>query len=108
MTPHADRFLQPATIAFDQASFDGAAPAGHVAHAVAAARTAIVRGADPATPGQASILPHRVDSMPVDLIGRDFGAASRRSSRPHVEPAATYSIETVSSYVALRACRRPG
>ena len=63
-------FRKPAVVSFDQVYFgsDAAAPQ-RLEHA----RAALARGADPATLGQATLLPARQDALPLDLIARDFG-----------------------------------
>jgi hypothetical protein len=75
MTKNAARFLRPATASFEQIFFDGAATPADVERAVAVARVALARGANPATLGQATMLPPRVENTALDLIARDFGAA---------------------------------
>ena len=63
-------FRQPAVVSFDQVYFGSNAVAPpHLAQA----RAALVRGADPATQGQATLLPAHQDAMPLDLVARDFG-----------------------------------
>jgi hypothetical protein len=63
-------FRQPAVVSFDQLYFgsDAVTP-----QRLEQARTALARGADPATLGQATLLPAHQDAMPLDLIARDFG-----------------------------------
>jgi hypothetical protein len=63
-------FRKPAVVSFDQVYFgaDAVAP-----QRLEQARTALARGADPATFGQATLLPARQDAMPLDLVARDFG-----------------------------------
>ena len=71
MTKNAARFLRPATVSFEQVFFNGAATPPDVERAVAAARVAIVRGADPSTLGRATMLPPRVENTAMDFIARD-------------------------------------
>ena len=68
------RFTRPGTVSFEQLFFDGTASAAEVERAVASARAALASGADPAKLGQPTLLPHRIDQMPTDLVARDFGA----------------------------------
>jgi len=67
---HPATFRKPAVVSFDQVYFgsDAAAP-----QRLERARAALARGADPATLGQATLLPARQDALPLDLIARDFG-----------------------------------
>jgi hypothetical protein len=74
LTQHADRFAQPATVSFEQIFFHGESSREQVEQAVASARSRLQRGVDPATLGQRSLLPPRVDNASLDLVARDFGA----------------------------------
>lgn len=65
------RFTRPAAVAFEQVLFDSITTSAELSRALAAAR----RGADVTTLGRATMLPSRVESMPLDLVARDFGAA---------------------------------
>ena len=67
---HPATFHKPAVVSFDQVYFgsDAAAP-----QRLERARAALARGADPATLGQATLLPARQDALPLDFIARDFG-----------------------------------
>jgi parvulin-like peptidyl-prolyl isomerase len=73
MNKNASRFLLPATVSFEQIFFDNAGTRANVERAVAAARVAVARGADPSKLGQASLLPGRVENTAQDLVARDFG-----------------------------------
>jgi parvulin-like peptidyl-prolyl isomerase len=73
LTRNAERFMRPATITFDQVYFDGSGKAADVERAVAAARAALMRGANQATLGQRTMLPGHVEGMALDLVARDFG-----------------------------------
>ena len=73
MTESAERFLLPATVSFEQIFFDNAGTPADVERAVAAARVAVARGADPRKLGQASMLPSRVENAAQGLVARDFG-----------------------------------
>jgi hypothetical protein len=70
LAQHADRFIQPGTVSFEQIYF----PATATAAEVEAARASAVRGADPARLGQSSMLPPRAENVPLDLAARDFGS----------------------------------
>jgi hypothetical protein len=63
-------FRQPAIVSFDQLYLGSETVAPQRLEQV---RTALARGADPATLGQATMLPAHQDAMPLDLIARDFG-----------------------------------
>jgi hypothetical protein len=84
LTRNAARFTRPPTVSFEQIFFDGSGSPADVERAVAAARAAVTRGADPATLGQRTMLPGRVDNTALDLVARDFGAefAGRLASVP--------------------------
>ena len=73
ITENEGRFLLPATVSFEQIFFDSAGIPADVERAVAAARVAVTRGADPSKLGQASMLPGRVENAAQDLVARDFG-----------------------------------
>ena len=68
---HPAPFRQPAIVSFEQVYFGSDAVSQQ---RLDQARAALARGADPATLGQATLLPGRQDAMPLDLIARDFGA----------------------------------
>jgi hypothetical protein len=65
------RFTRPGAVTFEQVLFDSATASAQLSRALVAAR----RGADVATLGRATMLPSRVEAMPLDLVARDFGAA---------------------------------
>jgi hypothetical protein len=67
-----------ATLGFAWVVFFGAAAPAQVERRIAAVRAALERGADPATLGDATMLPPGVDKVAVDLIGRDFGEGFAR------------------------------
>lgn len=75
LAQNAARFTRPGTVSFEQLLFDGTASMAEVERAVASARAALASGADPAKLGQPTLLPHRIDQMPTDLVARDFGAS---------------------------------
>ena len=72
---NAARFTRPAKLSFEQIYFDGSATAPEVERAVAAAKSALARGADPARLGQPTMLPRSAEAAAADLVARDFGAA---------------------------------
>ncbi|MEY2920246.1 MAG: hypothetical protein RL261_1551 [Pseudomonadota bacterium] len=65
-------FRKPALVSFDQIYFGSDADAPQ---RLEQARTALGRGADPASLGQSTLLPSHQDAMPLDLVARDFGDA---------------------------------
>jgi hypothetical protein len=65
------RFTRPGAVTFEQVLFDSATADADVPRALAAAR----RGAAIMALGRATMLPSRVESTPLDLVARDFGAA---------------------------------
>ena len=67
---HPAEFMQPAVVSFDQVFFNQATTSPE---ALDAARAALVRGADPASQGQSSLLPTHVTDSALDLVARDFG-----------------------------------
>lgn len=72
---NAARFTRPAKLSFEQIYFDGSATVPEVERAVAAAKSALARGADPARLGQPTMLPRSAEAAAADLVARDFGAA---------------------------------
>jgi hypothetical protein len=72
LAAHPDRFTRPADVGFEQVFLGAAGP--DLDRDVAAARAALARGADPATVGRPTLLPHRMPPTPLDLVARDFGA----------------------------------
>jgi len=69
------QFLRPATVRFEQIFLEAPGDHADVERAVAAARAALARGADPRKLGRPSMLPARVDNASQDDVARDFGAA---------------------------------
>jgi parvulin-like peptidyl-prolyl isomerase len=69
LAKHAERFTRPGTVSFEQIYFAAATPAAEVE----AARTAALRGSDPARLGQPTMLPPSAQKAPLDLAARDFG-----------------------------------
>jgi len=92
------RFLPPATVSFEQIFFDTAGISADVERAVAAARVAVVHGADPGKLGQASMLPSRVENAAQDIVARDFGTAFAR--QVETAPLGQWSGPITSSFGA--------
>ena len=78
---HPAEFLRPAIVTFDQVHF---AAATTTPEAVGAVKTALQKGANPATLGQSSMLPRYVANGEIDMVARDFGDnfAKRVSAAP--------------------------
>ncbi len=70
---HPDAFRQPAVVAFEQIFFASTGSEADLGRRIDAARRALEHGADPATLGQATMLPARLEETPLDLVGREFG-----------------------------------
>jgi hypothetical protein len=70
---HPDTFRQPPVISFEQIFFATTGSDKDLDRQIAAALTALERGADPATLGHATMLPGRVDETALDLVAHDFG-----------------------------------
>lgn len=66
-------FRAPPVVSFTQIliATDGTAEA--VAARAAVVNAALTAGADPAAAGLPTLLPRRIDAMPLDLVARDFG-----------------------------------
>ena len=109
MTENAGRFLLPATVSFEQIFFDNAGTPADVERAVAAARVAVARGADPRKLGQASMLPSRVENTAQDLVARDFGAGFARQVETAPSDSGADRSRRVSARIwcALPRVRRP-
>ena len=73
LNAHRTDFAHPATVTFDQVFFDTSASSAEVERAFDAARRAAVRGADPTTLGQDSLLPRHVEAASAERIAQDFG-----------------------------------
>ena len=98
ITKNASRFLLPGTVSFEQIYFGNAGTSADVERAVAAARIAVARGADPTKLGQRSLLPSLVESTAQDVVARDFGAAF--AQRIETAPLAQWSGPIASSFGA--------
>jgi len=72
---HAAEFERPGTVTFDQVFFDTSGPPAQVEARFEAARRLALRGADPTGLGQDSMLPHHVETAPLDRVAQDFGPA---------------------------------
>lgn len=72
---HPDAFRQPAVISFEQVLFATTGSEVDLERQIAAARSALDHGADPATLGKATLLPGRVDAAGLDAVSREFGEA---------------------------------
>jgi hypothetical protein len=70
---HPDAFRRPAIVSFEQILFAGTGSSADLERSIAAARLALEHGADPATLGQATLLPGRVEATPVDRVASEFG-----------------------------------
>jgi parvulin-like peptidyl-prolyl isomerase len=69
------RFLQPATVSFDQIFLAGTGASADAERTLAATRAALARGANPGKLGAASMLPTQIEHAGVDVVSRDFGTA---------------------------------
>ena len=75
LTANQARFVQPAVVTFEQVFIGQSTSGPGVIHAVAVTHQALRNGADPATLGTPTLLPHRMMRTPADLVAREFGAA---------------------------------
>jgi hypothetical protein len=73
LNAHRTDFARPATVTFDQVFFNTLGSSAEVERAFDAARRAAVRGADPTTLGQDSLLPRHVEAASAERIAQDFG-----------------------------------
>ena len=71
LAANPDKFRRPPRISFAQVYFDTART---TPQDFAAAKAAILGGADPAGFGQATLLPAQMQAAPEDLVARDFGS----------------------------------
>ncbi len=71
---NAGKFRMPPVLSFDQVLFDPARYGDQLDSAVNASLAALNKGAKPESQGRGSMLPARVDQLPLDLVVRDFGA----------------------------------
>jgi hypothetical protein len=70
---NAAKFRLPPVLSFEQVLFDPARYGDQIESAVAASLAALNKGATPESQGRGSMLPTRVDKLPLDLVVRDFG-----------------------------------
>jgi hypothetical protein len=70
---NAARFRLPPVLSFEQVLFDPARYGNQLESAVTASLAALNKGATPESQGRASMLPTRVEKLPLDLVVRDFG-----------------------------------
>jgi parvulin-like peptidyl-prolyl isomerase len=75
MEAHPAAFVRSAVVSLDQVYFD---PSVASPENVAAAKVALSNGASPASYGQASLLPRRIENSSLDLVARDFGKTFAR------------------------------
>ena len=67
---HAEEFLRPAVVSFDQVYFD---PTTTSPETLGTVKAALQRGANQAAFGQPSMLPRHVANSGIDLVAREFG-----------------------------------
>ncbi|MBF8269488.1 MAG: hypothetical protein HW386_1197 [Gammaproteobacteria bacterium] len=67
------KFRQPAVVSFEQILLTTEGSGVAIDRRLAAVRSAIEHGADPATLGIATMLPYREEGTAVDLVARSFG-----------------------------------
>jgi len=70
---NAAKFRVPPVLSFEQVLFDPARYGDQLESAVTASLAALNKGATPESQGKGSMLPARVDKLPLDLVVRDFG-----------------------------------
>ena len=73
LSKHAERYFRPAIIGFDQVVFDPARHRSSLEADLAAALAHLRAGAKPDPIGDSALLPATIDTIPVDLLGRDYG-----------------------------------
>lgn len=73
LAAHPDIFRRPPVVSFDQILFEVKGSDAAIDSRIAAARTALAKGAIPASLGDATMLPRRVAATALDLVARDFG-----------------------------------
>ncbi len=70
---HPEKFRQPATVSFDQILFEVEGDDVLIDSRIRAARAALAQGRRSDDLGDATMLPHHVNAMGLDLVSRDFG-----------------------------------
>ena len=73
LSKNAAKFRMPPVVSFEQVLFDPARYGDKLEYAVTASMDALNKGATPESQGKGSMLPARVQKMPLDLVVRDFG-----------------------------------
>jgi hypothetical protein len=73
MSAHPAAFRRPAIVSYEQILLAADGSDAAMDRRLAAARSALARGVDPATLGQATLLPRREDKVALDLVARTFG-----------------------------------
>jgi PPIC-type PPIASE domain len=73
LNSNAAKFRVPPVLSFEQVLFDPASSGDNLESVVKASIAALNNGAAPESQGKASMLPRRVDQLPLDLVVRDFG-----------------------------------
>jgi hypothetical protein len=73
LNANTDRFRAPPIVGFTQVLVPADGSAVDVEARAAALKAALAAGADPALTGKPTLLPGRVQGMPLDLVARDFG-----------------------------------
>ncbi len=66
-------FRVPPVLSFEQVLFDPASYGDQLESAVTVSMAALNRGATPESQGKGSMLPSRIEKLPLDLVVRDFG-----------------------------------
>jgi hypothetical protein len=73
LSKNAAKFLMPPVLSFEQVFFDPDQYGGQLESAMTASLAALNKGATPESQGKGSMLPKRVEKLPLDLVVRDFG-----------------------------------
>lgn len=73
LNKNASKFQMPPVLSFEQVLFDPAGYGDQLESAVTASLAALNNGATPESQGRATMLPARVEKLPLDLVVRDFG-----------------------------------
>jgi hypothetical protein len=73
LSKNAAKFQMPPVLSFEQVLFDPASYGDQLESAVMASMAALNKGATPESQGKGSMLPTRVEKLPLDLVVRDFG-----------------------------------
>jgi len=73
LNKNAAKFRMPPVLSFEQVLFDPANYGETLESAVTASMAALNSGAAPESQGKGSMLPSRVEELPLDLVVRDFG-----------------------------------